>query len=348
MEFNQALSYGTGFNLAMVSQPPTYLHHPIPTPLNHQQMLMSHGIPAQQQNYFPTDNSMITPREAADTSEDWSEVLGILIELRSQFRNLKWYGELNKRAFTKILKKLDKKVGTNQQQTFIQSRILPLDFSNDMEINRDLHVINDLLNQIFPKVKSLQKNSKNDSSTLCNNSDDSFSPLDVVSQVIAKDDSQSLMNELISIYRSAVLIPTRTLVGLLNKSALAQSFKCIDAILNIIPTLGDSADISSRNFFHHHVIALGKSYKKSVEDADTTHLDLNSLMTKSLEIEVAVPPEPNKRLLGAFGPDGVNSNDSPSSLVYILEKLPVHLRPSLLQRDNYKRTPLHYAAQYGR
>lgn len=58
-----------------------------------------------------------------DISDALDEVLGMLLELRSHFRNLKWYGELNKRAFIKILKKLDKKAGTNQQQAYLQARI---------------------------------------------------------------------------------------------------------------------------------------------------------------------------------------------------------------------------------
>ena len=38
---------------------------------------------------------------------------------------------------------------------------------------------------------------------------------------------------------------------------------------------------------------------------------------------------------------------STQMISYILKKLPVHLTPCLFQHDNYKRTPLHYACQYG-
>ncbi|CDO95235.1 unnamed protein product [Kluyveromyces dobzhanskii CBS 2104] len=350
-DFNRALMYDNGNGIDGYTHNAGngngYLYQPMPTSFNHHQSLTQYGQNPYQVNQNPVNHPTLSSNHATDEAEDWAEVLAILIELRSHFRNLKWYGELNKRAFTKILKKLDKKVGTSQQQPITQARIAPLEFSNDTEINRNLHAINKLLNTIFPKVKS----SHNEPNGVSNGSNGSLgdpnSPVDIFSELIARDDGEGLMNELISVYRSAVLIPTRTLVGLLNKSALSQSYKCIDEILSIIPTLGDPTDISSRNFFHHHVIALGKSHKQMVEKTDKSHVGLNSLMTKSLEIEAALPPVPNNRLIGAFGSDGVNSNDSPSSLQFILQKLPVHLRPSLLQKDNYKRTPLHYSAQYG-
>ncbi|AET40946.1 glycerophosphocholine phosphodiesterase Ecym_7094 [Eremothecium cymbalariae DBVPG len=277
------------------------------------------------------------PTEESDTL---AEVLNILIELRSHFRNLKWYGELNKRAFTKILKKLDKKAGSNQQHSYLQARIMPLDFSNDAEVVKDLSVINEILDRISPRVRDLQARLRNDDKRIFK---DSTSPIDSLSQLIEKDDGAGLINELTSIYRSVVLIPTRVLVTILNKSALSQSFKCVDEVLEIIPTLGDPSDINSRNFFHHHVIALGKKHKSILEHRN----DLNSLLTDCLDFEAAIPPDTNARLLGAFGPDGVNSDDSPASLSHILQQLPAHLRPSLLQRDNYKRTPLHYSAQFG-
>lgn len=330
-----------------IAQPSTYLQRPL-TGIFYKNNAMAQELSScQLKERKPIDDLLANSDSATGVVEDWDEMLAILIELRSNFRNLKWYGELNKRAFTKILKKLDKKAGTNQQNTFLQSRILPLSFSDDSEINRDLHLINGLLERISPHAKSLQENLKNGSLAMEGKQYTEVSPQDVISNLIKKDDGKSLMNELVSVYRSAVLIPTRIFVGLLNKAALAQAFDCIDEILAIIPTLGDASDLTGRNFFHHHVIALGKSHKKSLEVSAASNVNLNSLLPEALEYEAAAPPDFNTRLIGAFGPDGVNSNDSPSSLLHILNQLPVHLRPALLQRDNYKRTPLHYSAQFG-
>lgn len=322
-----------------------------------------------------------------DISDAFDEVLGILVELRSHFRNLKWYGELNKRAFTKILKKLDKKVGTNQQAAYLQARILPLGFSNDSEVMRNLTIIKEFLDKVSYKAGSIKNPFSGKHNSECADMKESTSknfssPNDVISMLIEKDDGVALINELISVYRSVVLIQTRTLVNLLNKSALSQSFKCIDELLEIIPSLRDPTDINVRNFFHHHVIALGKNHDKMTKSQnavtklaakpvkndkidgnskDKEHIHglkksaenenelngLNTLLKETLSFEAAAPPDRNLRLIGAFGPDGINSNDSPASLLYILNKLPAHLRPCVLQRDNYKRTPLHYSAQYG-
>ncbi|KAM3162988.1 Glycerophosphodiester phosphodiesterase GDE1 [Lachancea thermotolerans] len=305
------------------------------------------------------DYSHLRPQAAPiapDFAEDYTEILGVLIELRSDFRNLKWYAELNKRAFTKILKKLDKKVGTKLQQPYLESRIWPLGISNDTEVSEKLGVINSTLGKISPSIDELQEGPDHEfeGSYAEVGSKDISSPVNVVLQMIEKDDGRSLINELVSMYRSVVFIPKRTLIALLNKAALSQSFQCIDEILEIIPTLGDHSDISGRNFFHHHVIALGKSSKQrknreSTQDAknETGDDDTDTPLLAALNVEAAAVPGHNTRLVKAYGPDGVNSNDSPVSLLYILNRLPPHLRSSLLQRDTYKRTPLHYSAQYG-
>ncbi|AMD19633.1 HCL518Cp [Eremothecium sinecaudum] len=285
--------------------------------------------------------SDMIPSSSAAISEDIAEIISILIELRSQFRNLKWYGELNRRAFTKILKKLDKKVGTKQQHSYLKARITPLSFSNDSDIVSHLSLINEILNSISPHRKGAQGGKGNGENSIVPRR--GSSPVDVVSQLIEVDDGVGLVNELISVYQSTDYIPTRVGVALLNKAALLKSFRCIDELLGCIPTLGDPSDISSRNFFHHHVIALGRKDKNVLSNNN----DLNVLLSDSLDLEAAISPASHLRLVGAFGPDGINSKDWPESLAYVLGKLPVHLRTYLLQKDNYKRTPLHYAAQYG-
>ncbi|QLL30884.1 hypothetical protein HG536_0A06990 [Torulaspora globosa] len=302
------------------------------------------------------------PHDVADSLE---EVLGMLLELRSHFRNLKWYGELNKRAFIKILKKLDKKVGTNQQHAYLQARILPLGFSNDAEVSRNLSTINEFLDKVSLKVRcdnaneaSYVEQQRSDSDLALNRGKASSS---AIQKLIEEDNGTALIQELTKAYRSIVLVPTRVLVNLLNKASLYQSFKCVDELLEIIPSLRDPTDINVRNFFHHHVIALGKNHKRIRElgasesngkdghvlDAVESKTTTDEKHYTSLSFEAAAPPYYSSKLIGAFGPDGVNSNDSPSALLYILGKLPAHLRPCLVQRDNYKRTPLHYSCQYG-
>lgn len=283
-------------------------------------------------------------------NEELEEIIGVLIELRSCFRNLKWFGELNKRGFVKILKKLDKKTGTSQQSPYLNARIFPLSFANEYDIVKDLSSINDFLNKLSPHIEETTKQKTSEKRRLSS----SVTP-DKYLRFIQRDDDEPLINQLIVEYRSIVLVPVKLLISLLNKAALSQSINCITKLLEVMPSLGDPSDISGRNFFHHHIIALGKQVQKNESDEAQTNNNSSKSSTNVsallelnyLNLTPAALPDSNHRLIGAFGPDGVNSNDSPTSLLYILKNLPPHLRPALLQRDHYKRTPLHYAAQFG-
>jgi glycerophosphoryl diester phosphodiesterase/ankyrin repeat protein len=255
--------------------------------------------------------------------EEIDEIIGVLVELRFNFRNLKWFGELNKRGFVKILKKLDKKTGTSQQNAYLNSRIYPLPFANEGDIVKCLSLINDYLNAISPKTLKTP---------------DSRSPSvqpDRFSRAIYSDDADALFAQLVGEFRSLVLVPVKLMISLLNKCALQQSSNCIARLLEVIPSLADPSDISGRNFFHIHIIALGKQS------------DEPQVQQPYFRDVPASPPEVNMRLFDTLGPDGMHSSDKPKSLAQILSSLPPYLRPALLQKDHYKRTPLHYAAQYG-
>ncbi|VEU20157.1 DEKNAAC100928 [Brettanomyces naardenensis] len=305
-----------------------------------------------------------------DDDEEREEIIGVLLELRNCFRNLKWYGELNKRAFGKILKKLDKKTGTHRQESYLAARVYPLDFCNEQDSIRCLVTINEYLTRmnkpengtVSESTDVLAVPSSPSASSLSSVSDvsvssslpppssvfvattngnngklDSSSPTDPYSDAIKSNDKDALDKALIKECLSPVLAPLRLLLSLLNRATLCLSRDCIDYLLEIIPVLSDSSDISGRNFIHHHVIALGKQYVKDLEQKNSV----------SIPVPSQSPSEFSYRLLSTFGPDGANSNDFSQGLLYIFEHLPPHLKFAILQKDNYKRTPLHYAAQYG-
>lgn len=326
----------------------------------------------------------VFPKYATDVGslEEYDDLLDILLELRSCFRNLKWFAELNRRGFVKILKKLDKKTGTKKQESYLRSKIYPLSFSNDLDTVRCLSIINDLLNKLST-AKGEENIIENQTNTSLNNNKhtgsagSSISNLDIYPNVasshpegilegsntnvigknfssisitpltsikktfalepflnaIKDDDIQQLENTLVKEYMSPVLAPLKLLLSLLNQATLELSYKCIDQLLMIIPVLSDSGDVSGRNFIHHHVIALGKK---------NTHKVVNNY-----DIGQSNKTDYNSSLFNTFGPDGINSNDSSKGLWYIFKNLPAHLKFAILQKDNYKRTPLHYASQYG-
>lgn len=372
------------------------------------------GISSQSTN----TGSISTLKDAGlDDDDEEEEIIGVLLELRNCFRNLKWFGELNKRAFRKILKKLDKKTGTHRQDAYLNTRVYPLEFCNDTDTIHCLSVTNDYLTKLNDRLEgqdsesSLGEESAEEScgngipkkenkvmtavsANIANGSSVSIGSVSTTSSISAidmgissshasnlsglpppssafvanninfnrldaklngsnarssragnspyinalkRDDAELLNKVLIKECLSPVLAPLKLLLSLLNRATLDLSYKCIDYLLEIIPVLSDPADISGRNFLHHHVITLGKQYVKRLEQGSEV----------SIPVPAQSPAEFSYRLLNTFGPDGINSNDCSKGLLYIFEHLPAHLKFAILQKDNYKRTPLHYAAQYG-
>lgn len=295
--------------------------------------------------------------------EELEEVLSILLELKSNFRNLKFYNDLNDRAVKKILKKFDKKCLTMERINFYENKVMSMEFIHiNKDIEDSLEMTNTLIKLVYDYISQFGVNTVAMKLKGNGSEDDlgSKSHSHLLTELIEKDDAEGLINELIYTYRSLVLIPSKTLINLLNKAAIMQCFTCVDRLLEIIPSLADSSDLNKRNFFHHHVIALGKTYQKKDDDieksssASLKSVDSVSTNSGSILHQVASDQhfiEPFKPmdpfLIDSHGPDGVNSMDKPSSLSYILSKLPPHLRSSLLKKDSYERTPLHYAAQYG-
>lgn len=188
----------------------------------------------------------------------------VLLELQTSLRNLKWFGELNKRGFVKILKKLTKKTGQDSKG-YLESRVLTSSFAQD-NITASLLKINSLLSS-------------------------QTSVEDPYEQWISRDD-ETFIEHLVA--------PSSKLqIALLNKSALFGAEKCVVAILGLNSPLSDPLDGSGYNFFHHHMISMGKTKTRN------------------------------------------------NTLELILKSIKPHQRPALLQRDHFKRSPLHYAAQYG-
>ncbi len=56
--------------------------------------------------------------------DEIEELMGALLDLRTQLRNLQWFGEINRRGFVKITKKLDKKVpNTTTQHRYLSTKV---------------------------------------------------------------------------------------------------------------------------------------------------------------------------------------------------------------------------------
>lgn len=325
-----------------------------------------------------------------DTTDELDEIISILLELRTIYRNLKWFGELNHKGFIKILKKLDKKLTylsnlandqlendgnvdsiniklpNNNKEIYLTTRVDALPFANEMELVGGLDIINNILNDLGNQQFELEKAFDDKSNKVLPNSDLSKQfevlkvgkdrrysfdqeSLEVYYKLIEKDDAKSLIFEVEQIPSSKKNL--KFLLSLLNKSTLQNSIKCIDELFDylmlfikstepgatISNCLIDKYDISGRNFFHQHIVSLGKK----------------QLIKEQKQVTPGESSDINRLYGNKSGPDGAQlSPISINGLAHILNRLESLEESSdfknlTIAKDSYLRTPLHYSAQYG-
>ena len=78
--------------------------------------------------------------------DEAQDLVDALLELRSQLRKLQWYGEVNRKGFVKITKKLDKKIPTVcTQERYLVSRVNPRPFARNLSVTQDTKKVNEWL-----------------------------------------------------------------------------------------------------------------------------------------------------------------------------------------------------------
>ena len=286
--------------------------------------------------------------------------MGALLELRGILRKLQWYGEVNRRGFIKITKKLDKKVPeVTAQRRYLESKVYLKPFATSAGLGEMIKKVNDWLS-ILGDVKQLDDGSSTRSShSLHRVSSKAIlhlpnGLLDTVDQAIRTDDAAVLMELLqeANIEQSDAKGSTwqRLLLTLLQRSISCKSKACIAELLDRITSLEDGEDINKRNCIHRFVISLGRT--KPTGDAQKF---ANTLVTELEDntnyITPAAPPVLAPPACAVKEADGVTTlcKDDESVLLfeYVLDHLKSEQRCALQARDVYGRMPLHYAAQYG-
>ncbi len=82
------------------------------------------------------------------------ELMEALLELQGHLRKLKWYGEVNRRGFIKMTKKLDKKVAiTSTQRPYLEVKVDPKPFAMNRALSVQMKVVNDWLSSSLADVK---------------------------------------------------------------------------------------------------------------------------------------------------------------------------------------------------
>lgn len=289
--------------------------------------------------------------------DEVQDIMDALLELRSQLRHLQWYGEVNRKGFVKITKKLDKKVpSVCTQHRYLSTKVDPKPFAHSLALNQNMKAINEWLSTLGD-IKTFDDTGSTNSVASLNRAPArtlNLSPgtLDAIDQAIKTDDAPALTNILTDVrgrHETSSAPIQQLLLDLLQRCISLRSKKCIDRLLPDITSLEEEDAINKRNCIHRLVINIGRS--KTAEGSGTD----GSAQQNALDsLKFIVPAAPPNRV-----PQPWNSSEDESTtlltkhdesvriLTYLLDHLQPRQQKSLVSRDSYGRLPLHYAAQYG-
>ncbi|KAI9876822.1 MAG: Glycerophosphocholine phosphodiesterase [Pleopsidium flavum] len=292
--------------------------------------------------------------------DEVEDLMGALLELRGQLRKLQWYGEVNRRGFIKITKKLDKKVPyACAQRRYLESKVDPKPFATNVGLSDAMNTINNWLSMLGDANVLSDASSSRSSNSIRRVSSKAIlnlppGLLDTVDQAIRNDDASILLELLLEANTGSEdpkgPLLQRLLLNLLQRAISCQSKACIDKLLDQVTSLDEEDDINDRNCIHRLIITIGRS--KTADDSEPSADAMLQTPTEATNyITPAAAPVLTSQAYLKKEPDGVsilgNDDKSVQLLEFLLYKLRPEHRSALKARDTYGRTPLHYAAQYG-
>ncbi|GAB7346913.1 hypothetical protein MBLNU459_g1984t2 [Dothideomycetes sp. NU459] len=286
--------------------------------------------------------------------DELEDLMGALLELRGQYRNLVWFGEVNRRGFTKITKKLDKKIESSSAQSrYLATKVDPKAFATNRRTENDMRAINDWLSslsdvKVFDDASSVQSTgslhiaSKNalklsgnvlDSLELAIRQDEA-ARIEAIFASTLKDASESAIQKL--------------LLNLLQRAISCKSFACIAHLLSQVSTLDEEDDMNKRNCVHRLLIAIGRARAFEMDEAAAS---ASMAVDSPAYITAAELPNrgPSSFKVIERDPDKSLGRADPAIklLAHVFDHMQASQRGALLARDVYGRLPLHYTAQYG-
>jgi glycerophosphodiester phosphodiesterase len=292
-------------------------------------------------------------------AEDAGDLMTALLELRGQLRKLQWYGEVNRRGFIKITKKLDKRVpGAEAQKRYLAMKVDPAPFATNSQLTQATTTINEWLSVLGDRavpddassVTSVLSLKRVTSRPVLNLPP---SLLIAVDEALRKDDTHVLL-ELLETLKMAADEQGESVFSLVLKNLLQRAITCrskssIDALLGKINSLEDEDDINKRNCIHRLVISIGRTQSTSDSEQSATGVLEFPVETNYITPAAAPSLQPPRNVVKEANQPQLlkKDNEAVNTLQYLLEQLRPHQRRDLLAKDLSGRTPLHYGAQYG-
>ncbi|ETI21141.1 hypothetical protein G647_07485 [Cladophialophora carrionii CBS 160.54] len=310
------------------------------------------------------DRYGVSPQAVAQLDADEREdLLAALLELRGQLRNLRWYGEVNRRGFIKITKKLDKRIPqAHAQKKYLELKVDPLAFATNAQLFASLSKINDGIS-VLGEAASSSTSKTDDVASISSGSlmrttsrpslHISAEQLAKIEAIIRQDDATSL-DEWVKDIKQASENPEAAIQLLLNtllqRAISSRSRACTASLLREIVFLDAQDDINRRNCIHRLVISIGRKQNNADQDpAAETPPDAETALYSFITPADHPSPALKRSILQEDQRVQLTTRDdeSISFLQFLLDNLRPSQRPSLLARDSAGKTPLHFAAEYG-
>ncbi|KAI9744933.1 MAG: Glycerophosphocholine phosphodiesterase [Claussenomyces sp. TS43310] len=282
------------------------------------------------------------------------ELMAVLLELRGQLRKLQWFGEVNRRGFMKITKKLDKKVpNTALQQGYIATKVDPRPFATNATLSKAMKSINDWLSALgdvkFPddtrSLHSVHSIKRVSSGSLLHISPEALLTID---RAVRDDDIRILKESLMTTGLESSDSAMRKLqVKLLQRAVSCGARACIDFLLKEIDDLNEEDDINQRNCLHRLVIYIGR-WKSSRSGDEDPNMDAVAGPDAMQFIIPAAHPLPVPQRTNTIEEKLMSINDEPVKLLsFVLDRIRPCQQVAMMTKDSYGRLPLHYGAEYG-
>ena len=291
--------------------------------------------------------------------DETAEIRAVLIEDRARLRKLQFYGEMNRRGFIKITKKLDKKIPhAHIQPAYTHTKLDPKPFATNEELLHLIVLIDGWLARLADIGASEDETRKltapSQTQSTCEKPFGDDEDFMETSNLAINDDNVQNLQHLLSSRRSrkngdGTVDEQSPLFDLLQRSIAARATGCIDFILGESASLEAQDGINNRNCLHRAVITYGRS--RSAEREDDMAWD--GKVDGGRTISMVRAPASARILPAGEGPeleateDRKDAEESKKILEYLLESLRPYQQKSLVARDSYGRLPLHYAAQHG-
>ena len=285
--------------------------------------------------------------------------MAALLELRGQLRNLQWYGDVNRRGFVKITKKLDKKIPTAHAQTkYLELKVDPSAFATNVQLLEEVNKINDWLSMLAdlpPRNDGSSNLSTLPLRRVTSRQNLNLEPekLAVVEQTVRDNKVDDLLAALAAVQKAGHNTDgtafQQFLKSLLQRSIFCKSRQCITALLDRIFFLDDQDDMNKRNCIHRLVISIGRSHTSSDAEPSAEMTLRGADVGDQFITPASAPTLPPPKVLQEAHQRQLLGMDDESVLLlqYLLDQLKPTHRSALLARDAAGRTPLHYGAQYG-